>query len=54
MKKKKFQVTNNYKPVIFSDNEMLILFKTMDLHAKEFIDKKYYKLYYSYSIIFLD
>ena len=27
---KKFNVINNYKPVIFSDDEIIILFRTMD------------------------
>lgn len=49
---KKFNVINNYKPVIFSDDEIIILFRTMDKYKNQYIDKKYYKLYYSYSILF--
>ena len=48
---KKFNVINNYKPVIFSDDEIIILFRTMDEYKNQYIDKKYYKLYYSYSIL---
>lgn len=49
---KKFKVINNYKPVIFSDSEIITLFETMDKYTKEYIDKKYYRLYYTYSILF--
>ena len=49
---KKFDVINNYKPVIFSDDEIILLFRTMDEYKNQYIDKKYYKLYYSYSILF--
>ena len=49
---KKFNVINNYKPVIFSDDEIIILFRTMDEYKNQCINKKYYKLYYSYSILF--
>ena len=49
---KKFNVINNYKPVIFSDDEIILLFRTMDECKNQYIDKKYYKLYYSYSILF--
>ena len=49
---KKFKIVNNYKPVIFNDSEMITLFETMDNYAKELEEKKYYQLYYSYSIIF--
>ena len=45
---KKFNVINNYKPVIFSDDEIIILFRTMDEYKNQCINKKYYKLYYSY------
>ena len=48
---KKFNVINNYKPVIFSDDEIIILFRTMDEYKNQCINKKYYKLYYSYSIL---
>ncbi|MGN0973813.1 MAG: tyrosine-type recombinase/integrase [Bacilli bacterium] len=51
-KDKKFNFINNYKPTIFSDNEINILFQTMDEYKNKYIDKKYYKLYYSYSILF--
>ena len=49
---KKFNVINNYKPVIFSDDEIIILFRTMDEYKNQYIDERYYKLYYSYSILF--
>lgn len=49
---KKFNVINNYKPVIFSDDEIILLFRTMDEYKNQYIEKKYYKLYYSYSILF--
>ena len=49
---KKFNVINNYKPIIFSDEEIILLFQTMDKYKNKFINNKYYKLYYSYSIIF--
>lgn len=49
---KKFNIINNYKPMIFTDDEIVTLFETMDNYFKKFIDKKSYRLYYSYSIIF--
>ncbi len=49
---KKFNLVNNYKPVLFSDDEIVKLFETMDSFTKDFIGKKYYQLYYSYSILF--
>ncbi len=49
---KKFNVVNNYKPIIFSDDEIVKLFETMDKFMKDFIGKNYYRLYYSYSILF--
>ena len=49
---KKFNVINNYKPTMFSDEEIILLFQTMDEYKKQYKDKKYYKLYYSYSILF--
>ncbi len=49
---KKFNLVNNYKPVLFSDDEIVKLFETMDSCTKDFIGKKYYQLYYSYSILF--
>lgn len=49
---KKFKVINNYKPVIFTDEEIITLFKTMDKYTKEYISKKYYRLYYTYSVLF--
>ncbi len=48
---RKFNVVNNYKPIIFSNEEIIKLFETMDNFAKDFIGKKNYKLYYSYSIV---
>ncbi len=49
---KKFNIVNNYKPVIFSEEEIIKLFKTMDEFIKNYMVKKYYRLYYSYSILF--
>lgn len=49
---RKFNIINNYKPVIFSDDEIIILFRTMDEYKNQYIDERYYKLYYSYSILF--
>ncbi len=49
---KKFNVVNNYKPVIFSEEEISKLFETMDNFMKDYIGKKSYRLYYSYSILF--
>ena len=49
---KKFNIINNYKPVIFIDNEIILLFQTMDEYKNKFINKKNYKLYYSYSVLF--
>lgn len=49
---KKFHVINNYKPIIFNDDEMLLLFKTMDNYTNFYKNKKYYQLYYTYSILF--
>ena len=51
-KEKKFKVINNYKPVIFSDEEISTLFQTVDNYTSRYIDCKYYRLYYSYSILF--
>jgi integrase len=49
---KNFNIINNYKPVIFSDDEILLLLRTMDGYTEKFIGKKLYQLYYSYSILF--
>ena len=49
---KKFNIINNYKPVIFSDDETILLFRTMDKYKNQYKGKKYYRLYYSYCIIF--
>ncbi len=49
---KKFNIVNNYKPVIFSEEEIIKLFETMDDFIKNYMVKKYYRLYYSYSILF--
>lgn len=49
---KKFHIVNNYKPVIFSDNEIILLFKIMDELKYTQKSKKYYNLYYTYSIFF--
>lgn len=49
---KKFNVVNNYKPIIFFEEEIAKLFKTMDNFMKDYKGKKFYRLYYSYSILF--
>lgn len=49
---KRFNIINNYKPVIFSDEEINLLFQTMDEYKNKFINKKYYRIYYSYSVLF--
>ncbi len=47
---RKFKIINNYKPTIFSDEEIIILFEAMDKYTKTFKDKKYNN-YYTYSIL---
>ena len=49
---KKFNIINNYKPVIFNNAEIKVLFQTMDNYKEKYIGKKYYQLYYTYSILF--
>ena len=49
---KKFNIINNYKPVIFNDKEINLLFQTIDKEKSVYTNSKFYKLYYSYSIIF--
>lgn len=49
---KKINVINNYKPIIFNDEEIKVLFQTMDDYKENYIDQKYYQLYYTYSILF--
>lgn len=49
---KKFQVINNYQPIIFSSDEIVRLFQNMDYFTKNNMNKKYYRLYYTYSILF--
>lgn len=49
---KKFNIINNYKPVIFRDDEVIILFDTMDKCKNLHKNSKYYNLYYTYSIFF--
>lgn len=49
---KKFNVINNYKPVIFTNEEILLLFQTMDKYKEQYNGKKYYPLYYCYCILF--
>lgn len=48
---KKFKIVNNYKPVIFNECEIKMLFKTMDSYTKQ-SNFKYYQLHYSYSVLF--
>lgn len=49
---KKFNIINNYKPVIFNDSEIILLFQTIDEYKNQYKYKKHYKLYYSYSVLF--
>lgn len=49
---KKFNVINNYKPVVFTNEEILLLFQTMDKYKDQYKGKKYYRLYYCYCILF--
>ena len=49
---KKFHIINNYKPVIFSDNDIILLFKTIDDIKNQQSSKIFYNLYYTYSIFF--
>lgn len=49
---KKFNVINNYKPTIFTKEEIQLLFQTMDEYKTHYKGKKYYQLYYTYSILF--
>ena len=49
---KKFNIINNYKPIIFNDEEIKVLFQTMDDYKENYIGKKYYQLNYTYSILF--
>lgn len=49
---KKFHIINNYKPVIFSYEEIILLFATMDNQKNLQTNKKFYNLYYTYSIFF--
>jgi len=46
-----FHIVNNYKPVIFNDEEIKKLFKTMDIYTSSSSDK-FYQLNYTYSILF--
>ena len=49
---KKFNIVNNYKPVMFSNEEIILLFKTMDNYKNQHEGKKNHKLYYSYCVLF--
>ena len=49
---KKFHIVNNYKPVIFSNDEIILLFETMDNQKNLQTNIKFYNLYYTYSIFF--
>ncbi len=49
---KKFKIINNYKPNIFSNEETILLFHTMDEYMKQYKGCKSYRLYYSYVILF--
>lgn len=49
---KKINVINNYKPVIFNEEEINVLFQIMDDYKENYNGKKYYQLYYTYSILF--
>lgn len=49
---KKINVINNYKPVIFNEEEINVLFQIMDDYKENYNGKKYYQLYYTFSILF--
>lgn len=49
---KRFHIVNNYKPTIFNNDEIKLLFKTTDEHVNSYKDDKDYQLYYAYSIAF--
>ena len=49
---KKFNIINNYNPIIFNDNEIDMLFNTMDNYKNLHQNKKSYNLYYTYSVFF--
>lgn len=48
---KKFHIINNYKPVLFTDNEIAQIFSSIDEFVNGKCNNKYYRTYYSYSII---
>ena len=48
---KTFHINNNYIPIMFNNKEILLLFNTMDKYNKDHINSKYYKQWYTYSII---
>lgn len=50
-KDKKFHIHKNYIPIIFSTTDINKLFKTMDKYTND-SNQKFYKLHYSYSVIF--
>lgn len=49
---RKFHIVNNYKPFIFSDDDIILLFKTMDDIKNQQSSKIFHNLYYTYSIFF--
>lgn len=49
---KKFNIINNYKPVMFSNEEIDLILQTIDEYKNLYKGKKYYKTCYSYSILF--
>lgn len=49
---RKFHIVNNYNPIIFSNDELVILFQTMDNQKNVQKNKKFYNLYYTYSVFF--
>lgn len=49
---RKIKVINNYKPILFNDEEIILLFEIMDSYVNDSKNKWYYKSYYTYSILF--
>ena len=51
-KNMKFNITNNYQPIIFNNKEITLLFQKMDEYKNINENKKDYKINYAYSILF--
>lgn len=49
---KKFKIINNYKPTIFTNEEILLLFQTMDNYKEQYKGNKKYQVHYCYCVLF--